>query len=285
MRLEDGRTVQATLRGRLKQEGGSVVIGDRVAVAEAGGAWVIESVAPRRSALVRRSRGGRAPKVLAANLDRVFAVVALVEPPTSPEAIDRLLVMIEGSGMHPLLVLNKVDLPGAREVAHELTPLYQGLGYRAFVVSALSREGIEQLRAETADGTSALVGPSGVGKSSLLNALDPALGLRTGELSAKTGRGRHTTVSSRLIALEGGGYVADTPGFGEVALWGVAPDDVAGCFPEVAGFAEACRFRACTHRHEPDCAVLAALAEGRIAASRYRSYARIRSEAEEAARP
>jgi ribosome biogenesis GTPase len=284
VRLDDGRMVEATLRGKLKQQGGAVVIGDRVAVAEAQGAWTIEAVEPRRSQLVRMGRGGRVPKVLAANLDRVFAVLALMDPPASRELIDRLLVMIEAGGMHPLLALNKVDLPGARDVARELASLYESLGYRTFVVSAVSREGLEALRAETRIGTSALVGPSGVGKSSLLNALDPGLALRTGELSAKTGRGRHTTVSSRLMALANGGYVADTPGFGDVTLWGVAPEEVARCFPEFAAPAAACRFRTCTHRHEPDCGVLAALGEGRIATSRYRSYVKIRAEAEEIAR-
>lgn len=284
MRLDDGRTVQATPRGRLKQEGRPLVIGDRVGVAESADTWTIESVEPRASELVRRGRGGRAPKVLAANLDRVFAVVALAEPPASHELIDRLLVMIEAGGMRPLLVLNKVDLPGARETAFGLASLYRDLGYRTFVVSAVTREGLEELRAETRSGASALIGPSGVGKSSLLNALDPGLALRTGELSGKTGTGRHTTVSSRLLALEGGGYVADTPGFSEIALWGVGPGEVARCFPEFAAHAEACRFRGCTHVHEPGCGVRDALREGAIAESRYRSYCKIRAEAEEAVR-
>ena len=282
--LDDGRTIEASLRGRLKQRGSPVVIGDRVTVAEGSeAAWTIESVEPRASELVRRGKGGRAPKVLAANLDRVFAVFALVDPPATPELIDRLLVMIEASGVHPLLVLNKIDLDGAVATARTLADLYGRIGYQTFAVSARSGEGLEVLRGILCEGTSALIGPSGVGKSSLLNALDPSLALRTGELSGKTGTGRHTTVSSRLIGLDCGGTVADTPGFSEVALWGVAPGEVAACFPELAEPAEQCRFRSCTHVHEPDCGVREALEEGRIDESRYRSYAKLRAEAVEAA--
>lgn len=181
-----------------------------------------------------------------------------------------------------MLVLNKVDLEGAHEIASDLATLYEGIGYHTLPVSARSEEGLEALREELCRGTSALIGPSGVGKSSLLNALDPALGLRTGELSGKGGTGRHTTVSSRLIGLSCGGYVADTPGFSDVALWSVAPEDVAPCFPEFEERAGPCRFRMCTHRKEPDCGVRAAVEEGRIPGSRYESYLQLRSEAVEA---
>ena len=128
-------------------------------------------------------------------------------------------------------------------------------------------------------GTSAFVGPSGAGKSSLLNAVDPSLGLRIGALSRKTGTGRHTTVSSRLITLSCGGLVADTPGFGDVGLWGVLPEEVEACFPELPPLAESCRFRGCAHVSEEECGVRAALAAGEIAESRYRSYVRLREEA------
>jgi ribosome biogenesis GTPase len=182
-----------------------------------------------------------------------------------------------------VLALNKVDLEGARDIANRFVALYGGVGYRTLTLSAKSGEGLEPLREMLRRGTSALIGPSGVGKSSILNALDPGLTLRTGELSGKTGTGRHTTVSSQIIELECGGFVADTPGFGEVALWGVDPNEVAGCFPEFDGPSEECRFRTCTHVHEPDCGVRAALAEGRIPESRYSSYGRLRAEATEAA--
>jgi ribosome biogenesis GTPase len=282
VRLDDGTRVSATLRGRLKQTPAQIVIGDRVVVAGGPEVWTIERVEERTTSLVRRGRGGGSPKVLAANLDHVFAVVALLDPPATTELIDRLLVLIESSGMHPLLVLNKLDLEGAHEWLGPLRDTYEEVGYRVLPVSARSGENLELLRAELCAGTSALIGPSGVGKSSLLNALDPELALRTGDLSAKSGTGRHTTVSSRLIELECGGFVADTPGFGDVALWGVAPAEIAACFPEFASL-DACRFRGCAHGQEPDCAVREAVEEGRIHPARYRSYRKLYDETVEAA--
>jgi ribosome biogenesis GTPase / thiamine phosphate phosphatase len=279
--IEDGPLVEASLRGRLKQEartGSRVVIGDRVEVAEADGSWTVEAVEPRRSELARRGRGGRAAKILAANLDRVFVVVALRAPTTSTQLVDRLLVLVESSGMRPLLVLNKKDLPGAADTAEELEALYEDLEYRVFVTSAETGEGIDELREEACSGTSAFIGPSGAGKSSLLNVIAPELALRTGELSRKTGTGRHTTVSSRLLELSCGGLVADTPGFGDVGLWAVEPETVAACFPELAEPARSCRFSACTHIHEPECGVREAVEEGRIARSRYESYVVLREE-------
>jgi ribosome biogenesis GTPase len=181
--------------------------------------------------------------------------------------------------MHPILTLNKVDLPETRETARELTQLYGSIGYEVVAASAESGEGVDVFRALVCSGTSALIGPSGVGKSSLLNAVAPELDLRTGELSRKTGTGRHTTVGSRLLALECGGTVADTPGFGDVGLWGIGPEELADCFPEFAEPATRCRFRGCAHVEEPDCGVRAALEAGRIAASRYESYCTLRDEA------
>ena len=265
----------------MKRTPGQIVIGDRVSVAGGPEAWTIEGVEERSSVLVRRGRGGSRPKPLAANLDHVLAVVALLEPPATTELIDRLLVLIESSGMRPLLALNKLDIEGAREWLGPLADVYETAGYRVLPVSAASGEGLDSLRAELCRGTSALIGPSGVGKSSLLNALDPGLTLRTGSLSGKSGTGRHTTVSSRLIELSCGGYVADTPGFSDVALWGIAPSEIAGCFPDFER-AEPCRFRGCAHAQEPGCGVRDAVEDGRIHPARYRSYRKLYDEALEA---
>ena len=281
--IDDGPVVEASLRGRLKQEhrtGSRVVIGDRVQVSDDSGSWTVESVAPRESELARRGRGGRSAKILAANLDRVFVVVALRAPPASTQLVDRLLVLVESSGVYPLLVLNKADLEDANRSAERLSALYEEVGYRVFVTSAESGLGISDLRGEVCSGTSAFIGPSGAGKSSLLNVVDPELDLRTGALSRKTGTGRHTTVGSRLIELSCGGLVADTPGFGDVGLWEVEAETVAACFPELAEPARECRFSACTHLHEPDCGVRAAVEEGRIARSRYQSYVTLRGESD-----
>ena len=282
--LDDGFTVDASLRGRVKNEartGSRVVIGDRVAVSSTGDAWTIDSVEDRVTELVRPGRGRRAPKVLAANLDRVFTVLALRAPPATVELIDRMLVLVESSGMRPILLLNKLDLEGARAASNSFSEIYESVGYRVLSVSAVSGEGLEVLLADVCEGSSAFIGPSGAGKSSLLNALDPALRLQTGALSRKTGTGRHTTVGSRLIRIECGGLVADTPGFGDVGLWAVAPEDVAACFPEFASHTDACRFRACSHLHEPDCGVQSAVGLGEIYQSRYGSYRALRGEADE----
>ncbi len=284
MELDDGRRVEASLRGRLKKDRKSrdrVVIGDRVLLEAAGDAWTVAGVEERESAFVRRDARGRAPKVVAANLDRVLVVVAAREPDPHPEQIDRFLVVAEASGMHPVLVVNKLDLDGAAERAAELEELYGGAGYRVLGVSAESGAGIDALSDELCSGSSALVGPSGAGKSTLLNAVDPALGLRTGELSRKTGRGRHTTVNARLIDLSCGGRVADTPGFGDVGLWDVAPEDLDACFPEMRPLLGDCRFRGCAHLAEPGCAVLEAVEEGSIPRSRWESYRTLRQEADQ----
>lgn len=282
--LADGETVEAKLRGRLKRErrtGNQVVIGDRVEVSSQEGSWTVDAVEERDTQLVRRGVGGRKPKVMAANVNRVFAVVAAREPDPSPELIDRLLVVVEASGLHAVLVINKVDLDGAAAIAADFRVIYERAGYQVLLVSAESGEGIEDLSRVMREGTSAFVGPSGAGKSSLLNAVDPSLGLRIGALSRKTGTGRHTTVSSQLIQVAGGGLVADTPGFGDVGLWGVLPEEVEACFPDLAAFAVSCRFRGCAHIKEPDCAVQDALDAGELPESRYSSYLRLREEASE----
>lgn len=284
VRLEDQRDIEASLRGRLKRQqrtGSRVVIGDVVTLGTSGDAWTIESVDDRSTELVRRGQGGRAPKLLAANLDKAFMVIAAKNPDATVELIDRLLMLGEASGMHPVLIINKVDVPGAPEVSLRFAPMYRAVGYEVLSVSAETGEGIELLRSHMCEGTSTLIGPSGVGKSSLLNAVDPELGLRIGELSRKTRTGRHTTVSSRIISLTCGGLVADTPGFGDVTLWGVTPEEVAGCFPEFAEPADHCRFRGCTHTHEPDCGVKSAVEAGEIFDSRYKSYLTAREEAGE----
>ena len=260
-----------------------MVTGDRVSVLEGQDVWTIESVEPRKTELVRRGRGGRNAKVLVSNLDRVFAVLALGQPPVSLDLIDRLLVLIEASGMSPILVLNKLDLDGAPTMASEFKSLYEGIDYKTLSVSAVTGDGLEPLRSEIMLGASVLIGPSGVGKSSLLNALDPELGLRTHALSRKSGGGRHTTVSSRMIRLTGGGLIADTPGFSDIALWEVVPEELASCFPEFSGPASMCRFRSCTHVEEPHCGVRTGVEEGQIYESRYSSYLKLREEAVAAA--
>lgn len=274
--LDGGGIVHASLRGRLKLQertGDQVVVGDRVRVAREGqDAFAIDEVLPRKGELVRRSgAGGRRVRVVAANVDRMLVVVAAANPEPRATLIDRLLVLGEASGLECFLMINKVDLPEASK-ARALGELYRGVGYPAFETSCALGLGLDAVQAVLGSGTTVLVGPSGAGKSSLLNALQPDLGLRTGELSRKRGTGRHTTVGSRLIPLRSGGLVADTPGFADAGIWNVSAEEMGDCFPEFRPFLGGCRFRGCSHLHEPDCAVRGALEEGKIAASRYESY-------------
>lgn len=280
--VDVGGPVEASLRGRLKTQartGDRVVIGDRVRVSGGGdGGHTIEEVLARETELVRRGPGGRKPKVLAANLDRLLVVVAAVDPEAQPRLVDRLLAVGESSRIPCLLLINKLDLPGATRAADTLAELYGSIGYEVLETSARSGEGLDRLRSVLCPGSSALIGPSGVGKSSLLNAVEPDLELRVGEISRRIGRGRHTTVTSRLLPLSCGGWVADTPGLGDVGLWGVDPSDLDRLFPELRARSQECRFRGCTHLHEPECAVLDALERGDIHRSRFDSYRTLREE-------
>jgi ribosome biogenesis GTPase len=288
--LASGENVEASLRGRVKQEarlGDRLVIGDAVEVhLDPDGSVTIESVLPRKTQVIRRGPGGRKAKVVAANVDRLVAVVAALRPSPTRALVDRLLVIGEVNHLETVLVVNKQDLLEGKDPAEvrDLESLYRRLGYPVLKTSAKGGQGLDSLKALLCEGTSALVGPSGAGKSTLLNAIQPGLSLRTAHLSEKVGRGRHTTVSARLLALDCGGLVADTPGFSDVGVWGVAAREVEGCFPEFNHLREACRFRECTHIHEPGCRVRSALEEGLIHPGRYESYRALFQEAREADR-
>lgn len=276
IRLESSEVVEASLRGRLKQQarlGDKIVIGDSVTVRlDREGGATVEEVGPRRSQVVRRGPGGRRPKVVAANVDRLVVVASVAQPEPRQVLLDRLLAVGEANHLETVLVMNKLDLAEDPRPARALMSLYRSIGYRVVETSAVSGQGLGELENVLSGCVAALVGPSGVGKSSLLNAIQPELELRTGELSHKVARGRHTTVSARLIPLSCGGLVADTPGFSDVGLWGVKPEEVEGCFPEFAPHRDRCRFRGCSHLHEPDCGVQEALEAGDIDSGRFESY-------------
>lgn len=279
--------VEAALRGRVKRDersGERVVVGDRVEVEPAGAGWTVERVHPRRTALVRRAPG-KAPraKTIVANVDQVVIVFAVAHPSPHLRMLDRFLVICESSGLDPLIVANKTDLLGP-DAARELFAPYERAGYPVLYTAARQGTGMDALREAVCGRVSALTGPSGVGKSSLLNAVQPGLALRVASVSEAVDKGRHTTVTAQLVPLECGGYVADTPGLREVGLWEVDPDELDGYFPELRPYLGTCRYgNSCTHTHEPGCAVRAAVEAGEVDPGRYESYRRmVRGEDEEA---
>lgn len=276
--LESGEVVQAVIRGRLKLEertGDRVVAGDRVEVERhPDGTAVIEKVEERRTELARRApgQGARRAKVIVANIDQLVVVLAAAHPEPNPRVLDRFLVLAESNDLNAVVVVNKVDLSTAEEVRERFAD-YEAAGYPLILTSVVTGAGVEELRSVLCGRISALAGPSGVGKSSLLNAVEPGFELRTGEVSTAVGKGRHTTVTAELLPLECGGYVADTPGLREVGLWGIPAEELDHYFPEFRRYLGECRFGyACSHTHEPGCAIRAAVDEGELSAARYESY-------------
>jgi ribosome biogenesis GTPase len=281
VRTADGATCEAAMRGRLKQDLGlKLAVGDDVTIERdaAAGAWAISVIHPRRSQLVRRAPGSRfAERVVVANVDQVIVVFAFVKPEPHARMIDRFLVIAEANGIAARLVLNKCELVDDA-TAHAFAEPYALAGYPVHFTSVKSNVGLTALGDALARRVSALSGPSGVGKSSLLNAIYPGSELRVGEISESVNKGRHTTVGAKLLPLPNDGYVADTPGLREVGLWGIAVADVASCFPEFRPFLGECRFQDCAHDSEPGCAVREAVASGTVSAERHASYLTLRAE-------
>jgi ribosome biogenesis GTPase len=266
------------LRGRLKKERKQVtslvVVGDNVEVtAMADGTGMIESVAPRRTELARPGFAHRA-RVVAANLDQLVVVQATHRPRFNRHLVERFLTIAAGGGLRGVVVVNKSDLEEAAVVESWVLPL-RASGVLVFLTNAKTGQGVEELRAALTGKLSAMVGQSGVGKSSLLNALDPTLQIRTAEISEATQKGKHTTTASRLYPLAGGGFLVDTPGIRELALFEGDPESVAFVFPEIGEAAIGCRFRGCSHSHEPNCAVKAKVAAGEIEQDRYEHFLKL----------
>jgi len=277
----ENETFVCHLRGRLKKGprlGDIVAVGDQVQVSShSPGQGMIEALVPRKRMLARMdpTPRGEYQQIIIANPDQAVFVFACANPEPRLGMIDRFLVIAEKQGLPELIVANKVDLVG-EEQAQRLFGCYDKIGYSVLYTSARSGIGLEELQKRLIGKISVLAGPSGAGKSSLLNALQPGLGLAVREVSRATSKGRHTTVVRQLFRLAEGGYIADTPGLKALALWDIDPHELDGYFPELRPLVEECQFNDCTHIHEPGCAVREALERGQIHVSRYESYVRMR---------
>jgi ribosome biogenesis GTPase len=268
------------VRGRFYEEPGAaqgpIAPGDFVVVSRSGeGQGRVEEILPRRTKLSRRKGShGEHEQVMAANVDQVAIVVATAKPRLRPGFVDRLIVAAVNQRLEPFVVVNKIDLGKSDEV-REMHQSLGALGYPVLVTCAVDRTGIAVLAARLAGRITVLAGHSGVGKSSLLNAIDPTFQLKTGEVSRATAKGCHVTSRASLLRVPGGGFAVDTPGVRNFELWDLEPADLDIFFTEFHPLIEKCRFRNCSHEREPDCAVRAAAERGEILRRRYDSYLRI----------
>lgn len=272
--------IRGMLRKRLREEHNAVTVGDRVQITpvESAGAGedkpegVIEAVEPRHGVLAR-SQDGKL-QVTAANVDQAVIVSAIQMPEIRPHLIDRYIVSAEAGEIRPVVCVNKADLD-PEDFCNEFLDVYRNLGYAGVKTSVVGNEGIDELREILKGKSSVLVGMSGVGKSSLLNAVQPGLGLKVGDINIVLKRGRHTTTAAQLLKLDFGGYVVDTPGIRQLELPDIEPGDLEMYFVEFVPLVAKCKFANCTHIHEVGCAVKQAVEEGTIDPERYESYVRM----------
>ncbi|MBT2286253.1 ribosome small subunit-dependent GTPase A [Paenibacillus polymyxa] len=261
----EGSAVQCRARGIFRKRGTSPLVGDRVSyMLTENGEGTVDEIRKRETELIR-------PPV--ANVSLAVLVFSVKEPDMNLNLLDKFLVHIEQAGLDALIVLTKLDLADpAKDTVAEVKALYEQVGYEVISTSSRTGEGSELLRDRLAGKISVFSGQSGVGKSSMLNALMPGLTLETNAISMRLGRGKHTTRHVELIPLDNGGFVADTPGFSQLDFLEIGVEELSTCFREFAQFADQCKFRGCTHTHEPSCRVLAAKEEGLISESRYQHY-------------
>lgn len=277
--LHDGAMLRCRIRGKLRLKGvrstNPVVVGDEAVCEADGGDCVIVDIVPRRNYVIRRASNlSKESHIIAANVDQALLMVTLRSPETPKEFADRFLVTCEAYKVPAAILLSKIDLQDAETVA-EFRAVYEGAGYRVLEVSAKEGRGVEEVRKLLAGRTTLVSGNSGVGKSTLIQTIDPSLDIRTGEISDSHHKGRHTTTFSTMYPLAEGGAVIDTPGIKGFGLLDIDDAELWHYFPEMMRVAPGCRFYNCTHTHEPGCAVVEAVKAGEIAWSRYESYLKI----------
>ena len=277
--LHDGAMLRCRIRGKLRLKGvrstNPVVVGDEAVCEADGGDCVIVDIVPRRNYVIRRASNlSKESHIIAANVDQALLMVTLRSPETPKEFADRFLVTCEAYKVPAAILLSKVDLQDAEAVT-EFRAVYEGAGYRVLEVSAKEGRGVEEVRELLAGRTTLVSGNSGVGKSTLIQTIDPSLDIRTGEISDSHHKGRHTTTFSTMYPLAEGGAVIDTPGIKGFGLLDIDDAELWHYFPEMMRVAPGCRFYNCTHTHEPGCAVVEAVKAGEIAWSRYESYLKI----------
>ena len=277
--LHDGAMLRCRIRGKLRLKGvrstNPVVVGDEAVCEADGGDCVIVDIVPRRNYVIRRASNlSKESHIIAANVDQALLMVTLRSPETPKEFADRFLVTCEAYKVPAAILLSKIDLQDAEAVA-EFRAVYEGAGYRVLEVSAKEGRGVEEVRNLLAGRTTLVSGNSGVGKSTLIQTIDPSLDIRTGEISDSHNKGRHTTTFSTMYPLAEGGAVIDTPGIKGFGLLDIDDAELWHYFPEMMRVAPGCRFYNCTHTHEPGCAVVEAVKAGEIAWSRYESYLKI----------
>jgi len=272
VQADDGRTARCTLRRLLRtlstDERHPVAAGDLVRVRDDAGSSVIQSVEPRRTALCRASRRRR--HVIVANVDQAVIVGSAAMPDLKPGLVDRFLVAVESAGIRPVICINKIDLVDPALLV-PLAGVYARMGYETILCSAVTGQGIARLRRELAGRVTVVVGQSGVGKSSLFNAIDPSLALPVAAVSRDNQKGRHTTTTARLIPHALGGALVDTPGIRQFQLWSLVPAEVPAAFRDLRPLANLCRFPDCGHTHETGCAVKDAVADGLLDTRRWES--------------
>ena len=278
VQTEDGRLFHCVTRRILKtlstDQRQPVVTGDRVLIrpAPTENEGMIERVEPRTGMIARTSKLRK--HVIVANVDQVLIIASAAEPMLKPNLIDRMILTAEQSGVRPVICINKIDLVNPAEL-QPLAGVYAQMGYKVLLLSAETGYGLDRLRRLLTNQSSVVAGQSGVGKSSLLNAIDPQLQLRVAEVG-NAQKGRHTTTTAELLQLSCGGYVVDTPGIRQFMLWDIIPEEVFGLFRDLRPYENLCHFPDCTHSHEDDCAVKIAVGEGRLDLRRYESYLAIR---------